>query len=388
MRFPVLLVAGLVCIGLGVGLSEWSRRHPPEKPAAIAAAAKAAASKLTPEELILTESPVDLPADAEALRGADAELNAQGSNLLLPEDFTLAGVTAVLGRTLFARNAVGHANALYLVVEEGKQGSKQTLVRLTINDAPKALAAHRPGVTAIAVDDNRLYWAEGGSIFSIDATQGGAARGIASFTRARVTSLAANGKALVATLVPEALDPFSSDPVGGVVAIKLTSGKVEALATLQIRPSEAGTDGVNAVWVAGYPADLYAADFVTHTQKTLATRVDGPALLSDGFVVFRHPAAGDPGLQRVSISGDEPKGIAKGDIDHVCQFGSDLWFSIGGSLNHVTSSGGGEQEVAKLPHAVLELAATDDALYALLRQDAGGHLLVRLPWSAPAGSRP
>ena len=100
------------------------------------------------------------------------------------------------------------------------------------------------------------------------------------------------------------------------------------------------------------------------------------------------PAAGDPGLQRVSISGEEPKGIAKGDIDHVCQFGSDLWFSIGGSLNHVTSSGGGEQEVAKLPHAVLELAATDDALYALLRQDAGGHLLVRLPRSAPEGSRP
>jgi hypothetical protein len=387
MRFPVLLLAGLGCIVLGIGISEYSRRHPAEKPSQIAEAAKAAATKVTPEELISTESLSDLSPDADAVKLANLELLAQSTNLELPEDVTVHGAKAVLGGTLFARNALGHANTLFLIVEEGKQGAKQTLVRLTANDAPKALAVHRPGITALAAEGSKVYWAEGGNLYAIDAQQGGTAKGVVRFTKARVTSLGVHGQVLVATLVPDALDPFSSDPVGGVVSIAVDNGKVQALATQQIRPSEAGCDGTNAVWVAGYPADLFSANLVTHSQTTLASRVDGPALVHDGAVVFRHPASGDPGLQRVGITGGEPATVAKGDIDRVCGFGNDLWFSVGGAISHVTAEGNGEKEVAKLAHPVSELAATDDALYALVRQNSGGHLLLALPRSPTEGSR-
>lgn len=388
MRFPVLLIAGVLCIALGVGLSEWSRRHPAEKAAVTAEKAKAAATSLSPDELLTTESPEDLPADPDALRTADSALAAQAKGLALPADVTVPGARAALGGALFARNALARGNALFLVVEEGKQGAQQTLVRLTASDAPRALAIHRPAVSAIAVDGTRLYWAEGGSIFSTDSARGGAGKGLVRFPKARITSLGAAGGTLVATLVPKALDPFSSDPVGAVVSVQLGDGKVQTLATLQIRPSDAGTDGVNAVWVAGYPADLFSADLATHAQKTLAMRVDGPVLIDDGFVSFRHPSAADPGLQRVPIRGGEVTMLAKGEIDRVCQFGGDLWFSVGGSVSHVTRLGGDLKEVAKLPHAVLELAATDDALYALARQEDGRHLLLSLPRSTPEGSRP
>lgn len=386
MRFPVLLIAGVLCIALGLSLSEWSRRHPAEKAAVTAEKAKAAATTLPPDELLTTESPDDLPAEPDALRVADAALADQAKGLALPEGITVPGARVALGGSLFARNALARGNTLFLVVEEGKQGAKQTLVRITASDAPRALAIHRPAVGGIAVDGTKLYWAEGGALFSTDSATGGTGKGLARFPKARITSLGAGSGMLVATLVPKELDPFSSDPVGAVVSVRLSDGKVQTLATLQIRPSDAATDGASAVWVAGYPADLFSADLATHAQKTLAMRVDGPVLIDDGFVTFRHPSAGDPGLQRVPIRGGEVAMLAKGEIDRVCQFGGDVWFSVGGSLSHLTRTGADAKEVAKLPHAVLELAATDDALYALARQDDGRHLLLSLPRSTPEGS--
>jgi hypothetical protein len=158
-RFPVMIVAGLVCIALGVLGSEWARRNPPEKPAPVVPTPEA---PLTLEELTSTERLPDLKADPEGLGASNAELTVLAQAAGLPDDFAVPAAKAVLQASLTLRNAAAHANAVYLVLEEGKQGAKQTLIRVG-TDGPKALAVHRPQVGAIALHAGRLYWAEGGS---------------------------------------------------------------------------------------------------------------------------------------------------------------------------------------------------------------------------------
>lgn len=110
-------------------------------------------------------------------------------------------------------------------------------------------------------------------------------------------------------------------------------------------------------------------------------------LLEDGLVTFRHPVVGSPELVRLGADGKAVV-LAKGEVDRVTQLSGDAWYSIGPVISRVDKAGANEKEVARLPHPVLELAVTDDALYVVTRQDSGGHLLLRLPRSTPEGSRP
>ena len=384
MRFPILLVAGVVCIVLGVAGSEWSRRHPAEKPVPVVVPKPAA---LTADELAVTEALPDVPSDDEALRVANAELTGFARDAKLPEDYEVAHAKAVLGGSLFARNATPHGNAIFFISEEGKQGAKQSLLRVTADELPRVLAAHRPGVGAIAVDGARLYWSEGGSVFSTDATTGGAAKGLIRFPKARLTALGVSGNVLVASLVPKDLDLFSSEPVGAIISVSTTDGRVKVLASKQVRPAETRTDGKTAVWIAGYPADLWQVELPGSEPRVLSTRADGPVLLEDGFVTFRHPVVGSPELVRLGADGT-PVVLAKGEVERVAQLSGDVWYSMGPVVTRVDKAGAHEKEVARLPHPVLELGVTDDALYVVTRQDSGGHLLVRLPRSTPEGSRP
>ncbi len=384
MRFPILLLAGVVCIVLGVAGSEWSRRHPHEKPVPILIPL---APPLTAEELSATELLTDEKIDAEGLRVANAELTGFARDARLPEDFGVSEAKAVLAGSLFARNAVPHGNAVFLISEEGKQGVKQSLLRITASDLPKALVVHRPGIGAIAVEGSRLYWSEGGSIFSTDATLGGEARAVIRFPKGRITSLAVAQKVLIAALVPRPLDPFSSEPVGILVSVSIPDGKVKVLASQQVRPAEAHTDGSSVVWVGGYPADLWKVELPAGEPRLVSTRADGPVLLEDKSVTFRHPVTGAPELVRMGTDGTSVV-LAKGEVERVTQLAGEVWFSVGGSVRRVSVQGEHEKAVAQLPHPVLELAVTDDALYAVIRQDSGGHLLLRLPRSTPEGSRP
>ncbi len=384
MRFPILLVAGLVCIALGVAGSEWSRRHPPEK---VVAPVPPPPAALSADALATTEPQPDVAADDEALRISNAELTGFARDAKLPEDFSVPGSKAVLGGSLFARNALPHGNAVFLIAEEGKQGAKQTLMRITAEELPKALAVHRPSVGVIALEGARLYWSEGGALFSTDASTGGLAKGVVRFPKARITSLAVAGDVLVVALVPKDLDLFSSEPVGAIVSVSLADARVKVLASKQVRPAETRTDGKSAVWIAGYPADLWQASLPGGEPRVVSTRADGPVLLEDTFITFRHPVVGAPELVRLASDGN-PVVLAKGEIDRVTQAAGDVWFSVGGAISHVDAKGTNEKVVATLPHPVLELAVTDDALYAVVRQDSGGHLLVRLPRSSPEGARP
>ncbi|MBS1149457.1 MAG: hypothetical protein H6Q89_1155 [Myxococcaceae bacterium] len=384
MRFPILLVTGLVCIVLGVAGSEWSRRHPAEKLAPVVLPPPAA---LTADALAVTEPLADVPADAEQLHVSNAELTGFARDVKLPESFAVAEAKAVLGGSLFARHATAHGNAVFFISEEGKQGAKQTLVRVTAGDLPRALAVHRPGVGALALDGTRLYWSEGGAIFSTDSTAGGAAKAVVQFPKARITSLGVSGNLLVAALVPKALDPFSSEPVGAIVSVSISDGRVKVLAGKQVRPAEVRTDGRSAVWIAGYPAELWQAELPGGEPRLLSTRADGPVLLENAFITFRHPVVGSPELVRMGADGTSVV-LAKGEVDRVTQLAGDSWFSVGGTVSRVDARGEQTQVVARLPQPVLELAVTDDALYVVTRQEAGGHLLVRLPRSTPEGARP
>ncbi len=382
MRFPILLVAGLVCIALGVTGSEWSRRHPREKAAPVVVPP---APALSAEELSAHEPQPDAPADDEGLRTSNTELAALGKDAQLPAGLGVVGAQAVLTGQLFGRSALAHGNAFFLVVEEGKKGTTQTLLRVTATEPPRALAVHRPNVGTLAAGGSRLYWSEGGAIFSTDATSGGAAKGLIHFPNARLTSLGVSGDVLVASLVPKALDPFSSDAVGAVVSVALTGGKVKVLARGLARPVDARTDGTRAVWISGYPADLWGMDLTGSEPQLLSTRADGPVLLSEGSVTFRHPVVGSPELARIPVGGGQSVPLAKGEIDRVTQQGSDVWYSVGPVVSRV--DGANQTVVARLPDQVLELGATDDALYVVTRQAAGGHLLLRLPRTTPEGSR-
>lgn len=384
MRFPILLVSGVACIVLGIAGSEWSRRHPAEKPAPVVVPPHV---KATASELAVTEPLADVPADAEALRISTAELTGFARDAKLPEDFGVPDAKAVLGGSLFARNATPHGNAVFFISEEGKQGTKQTLLRVTADELPKALAVHRPGVAAIAVDGTRLYWAEGGSLFSTDSTVGGTAKAIARFPRARVTSFGVAGEVLIAALVPSDLDPFSSEPAGALVSVSLVNGTVKVLAAEQVRPGDVHTDGARVVWIAGYPADLMEVTLPGSEPRVASTRADGPVLLEEGAITFRHPLVGAPELLLLAADGASQV-LAKGEIDRVTQLGGEVWFSVGPVVSRVGKQGQNGKIVAQLPRPVIELAVTDDALYAVTRQETGGHLLIRLPRSTPEGARP
>ncbi len=384
MRFPTFLVAGLVCIVLGATGSEWARRHPREKVVAPVAPPPAA---LSPQELATTEPLPDLPADDEALRVSNAELAGFAKDALLPADFEVPDAKAILGGPLFARNALPHGDAMFLVTEEGKQGAKQTLLRISVERGPKAIAVHRPGVVGIAVSGTRLYWAEGGAVYSVDAVTGGAAKGVVKFPKARLTALGVSGDVLVAALVPKDLDLFSSAAEGAIVTVSLSNGRVKVLAGQQVRPTETRTDGKTAAWIAGYPADLWQVSVEGGEAKLVSTRADGPLWLEAGALTFRHPVVGAPEVLRVEADGASHV-LAKGEIDHVTQGGDDVWFSLGTTVSHVDTKGLKQTVVAQLPQPVVDLAITDDALFVVMRQEAGGHLLVQLPRSTPVGRRP
>ncbi len=382
-RFPVMIVAGLVCIVLGVLGSEWARRNPPEKPAPVEAKPEA---PLTPEELTSTERLPDLKADTDGIAASNTELATRAGATTLPDDYEVPDAKPVIQAAFTLRNAAAHGNAAYAVLEEGKQGAHQTLVRVSADGPPKALAVHRPQVGALTLHAARLYWAEGGSVFHLDANVGGVAKGVVRFPRARVTSLGVHGDVLIATLVPRDHDPFSSDPVGAVVSVALKDGTVKLLAKEQIRPAEAGTDGTRAVWIAGYPSDLWMAELASAEAKQLTTRADGPVTLQDGFITYRHPVIGAPELIRLQVGAGQ-KVLATGEIDRVATSWGDVWYSVAGTIHSVDKFGENARVVAKLPRPVLELAVSDDAVYAVTRLDAGGHLLVRLPRSTPQGAR-
>lgn len=348
MRF---LVAGLVLIALGVGLTEYTRRHPSETKKAEATGAKkvkaAPTAPPTMTALIETVAPAPDTAaptdtfDVESLRAAKGEVAPGFSSLLRG---------AVKGREL---RAIGDGVVVLL-----ERTGASALVRVSRAGEPTVLSVRTEPVSSVTFDPkgDRLVWGEGGSVKSV-AVSGGEVKTLLTFARALVTSVAAHGGTVVAALVPRDGDPFAADPNGAVVS--LVDGEVKLIATEQIRPREVLFDGKDeAFFVAGYPSGLTRVALDGSFTARIAERADGPVALEPGAITYRFPQASSPELKRGGRSGGAVKTVARVDAE---------WLAVQDGAVRYTTTGIAPRLFEAKPDAEtgVELAALKGAVKGL-----------------------
>ncbi len=373
MRF---LIAGLVMIGLGIGLSEWSVRHPPEKsdkkdPSTPKVAETPKAISL--EELLKSETCGAEVRDGSVMSAVEQRVKVVTEKPgVAPE-----GTTALMGNEVF-RGLAAHEKRAYVVVEEGKAGVQQGV--LGVGPAGGiAVTGSRPGISAIASWERTVYWAEEKGVFARTDGGDGAPRCLVRLPNAKVTALAVNGESLVLAVVPKGTDPFSTDPVGAVLAVMPGREGVVVLATKLQRLSEVLTDGKRAFWVSGYPSGVQTAGLTgDSTPSELAARGGGPLALAGDSLVFRLTTTGAPELMKVALEGGTAVSLAATEADRVVARGEDLFFSVGPELKKLPLKGGAPVLVRKFDEPVLELGSTEEGLVVLTRQATGAQVLLRV----------
>lgn len=320
MRF---LVAGLVLIVLGIGLTEYTRRNPSEEKKEGSKAAKKVknASTTPPTMQALVETAAvapDAPAPTDSFDLA---------SLLTSTGDAAQGFTPVLRGAVKARELRGAGTGAVVVLEKG---GVTALVSLPVSGAPTVLTV-RPGQVSTVWFDaeaQQVVWGEGGMVKSMPLS-GGEVKTHVSFTRALVTSVASYKSKVVASLVPKDGDPFASDPNGAVVAID--SGDVKLIAVEQIRPREVVFDGKDeAFFVAGYPSGLTRAALDGSFTARIAERADGPIALESDGITYRFPQASSPELKRGSRSGGAVKTVARVDVE---------WLAVQNGVARYTTTG-------------------------------------------------
>ncbi len=373
MRF---LIAGLVMIGLGIGLSEWSIRHPPEKSASKDSGAPKETEKpkaVSLEQLLVSESCGAEVRDGSVMTAVEARLKVVTEKPGVAPD----GTTALMGNEVF-RGLAAHEKRAFVVVEEGKAGVQQGV--LGIGPAGGiAVTGNRQGISAISAWERTVYWAEEKGVFARTDGGDGAPRCLVRLPNAKVTALAVHGESLVLAVVPKGTDPFSTDPVGAVLAVTPGREGVVVLATKLQRLSEVLTDGKRAFWVSGYPSGVQAAALTgDSTPSELAARGGGPLALAGDALIYRLTTTGAPELMKVALAGGEPVSLAATEADRVVARGEDLFFSVGPELKKLPLKGGSATLVKKFDEPVLELGSTEDGLVVVTRQATGAQVVVRV----------
>ncbi len=314
-----ILIAGLVLIALGIGLSEYQRRHE-EAPAPGAAKKKknppVANTPPSTKALIETAAPAaDEPGDTAALTAALASLQS---------DAKVDGLTTVLSGAFTARDVVTGSTFAVAVVGVGGQSG---LVRIAAGEPVKALVARKNAITALAVDGATVWWAEGQRVFSVDAEGKVAVK--TQFATASVLGLAAKNGTVVAALVPKDGDPFSTDPTGALVKLN-PDGTAALVVGEQVRPHDVLIEGSDAFFVAGYPSALVRASLDGSFSAQIAERADGPLAFDGEGLVHRFPQTGAPEVRRVARAGGSQVTLARGDVD---------WLTAAGGVTRYTTVG-------------------------------------------------
>lgn len=362
MRF---LVVGLVLVGLGIAVTEYTRRTATpssEKPAEVAK--KPAPKKVEPpptSRALLETQP--LP-DVAAGAGDDASAALAKWTPSAPSKDELAVVLA--GPFAVREVRAGPGFAVAAVEKDGQR----LLVRLSKADAPKALASRKAAVTALATDGDTVVWAEGGDVFQVPAA-GGEVKALASLKKGVVASLAVKGALVLAALTPRDADPFAADPNGAVV--KLDGGTVTAVATELVRPKELLTDGNEAWLIAGYPSGLTRAALDGSFSARIVDRADGPLAFDDDGLVFRAPLGGGSELKHTARAGGSMRTVAAIDADFAAAGAGTVTFSSSGiSPRLYAVSGGGEpKELLPLKGTVKGLAASGATVVLAVTDDGG-----------------
>lgn len=368
MRF---LLAGLVCLSLGIGLTEYMRRNP---------ATKGDSPTTEPETLPSGKKKPSYPKAVAAL----LELDAAGTDtpsaspelaalLSTPEAAPVAGFSAIAGGAFTARELKGGFGAALFVMEaNGKSG----LVRASQGEAPKLLFS-RESIGALAVDGSTVFFSEGGLVATTHARGGEPIAVRARFKNAVVTSLASAGDLVVVTLMPKGVDPLSTDAVGAVAAIS-ADGEVTLIAQEQVRPRAALTDGKDAFWVAGFPSGLWRGALDGAFSSQLSDKAEDPIALDGDGAFFRSPLGTGAELRRVGRAGGNMQTLAAADVGFLVASSGLVRFAtvgVGPKLMEVTS-GAEPTEVMAITGSARGLALGGTTLFLLTTGDDGKSLLL------------
>ncbi|MDP2274830.1 MAG: hypothetical protein Q8N23_16855 [Archangium sp.] len=365
MRF---LLAGLACLLLGIGLTEYMRRHPSKVDGSTTTEPEAApdGTKKKPKypaavaALLETDAAgSDTPATAPEL----AEL------LSAPKGEPIAGFAPIAGGAFTARELRGGFGAALFVMDVN---GKSALVRASQGEPPKMLFARNGAIGALAVDGSTVFFSEGGLVGTTHARGGEPVVVRARFKNSLVTSLASSGDLVVVTLMPNGVDPLSTDPVGAVAAIS-SEGEVTLIAQEQVRPRAAMTDGKDAFWIAGFPSSLMRGALDGAFSSQLSDKAEEPIALDGDGVFFRSPQGTGPELRRVGRAGGNMQTLATADVGFLVASSGLVRFATVGAgpkLMEVTS-GAEPTEVMSIAGSPRGLALGGTTLFLLTASDDG-----------------
>ena len=370
MRF---LLAGLARLALGIGLTEYNRRHATKTDPTSAEPADPGApdGKKKPKypKAVATLHETDAPATDSPT--ASPELAAL---LSVPEGSAAAGFAPIAGGAFSARELRGGFGAALFVMEaNGKSG----LVRASPGDKPKLLFSRDGTIGAVSVDGSTVFFSDGGLVASTHARGGEPVVVRARFKNAVVTSLASSGDLVVVTLMPSSVDPLSTDPVGAVAAIS-SDGEVTLIAQEQVRPRAAHTDGKDAFWGAGFPSGLYRGALDGAFSSQLSDKAEEPIALDGDGVFFRSPQGTGPELRRVGRAGGNMQTLATADVGFLVASSGLVRFATlgaGPKLMEVTA-GAEPTEVMSIAGSPRGLALGGTTLFLLTTSDDGKSVLL------------
>lgn len=369
MRF---LLVGLACLLLGIGLTEYNRRH-----ASKSDTTAEPADPATPEGKKKPKYPKAVAALLEtAPAGTDAPTASPelASLLSVPEGSAGGGFAPIAGGSFVARELRGGFGAALFVMEvNGKSG----LVRASPGEQPKLLFSREGTIGALSVDGSTVFFSDGGLVASTHARGGEPVVVRARFKNAVVTSLASSGDLVVVTLMPAGVDPLSTDPVGAVAAIS-SEGEVTLIAQEQVHPRAAHTDGKDAFWIAGFPSGLYRGALDGAFSSQLSDKAEEPIALDRDGVFFRSPQGTGPELRRVGRAGGNMQTLATADVGFlVASSGLVRFATIGAGPKLMEVIEGAEPtEVMAISGSPRGLAQGGTTLFLLTTSDDGKSVLL------------
>lgn len=370
MRF---LLAGLACLALGIGLTEYNRRHAsktdttstePADPTSPGAKKKPKYPRAVAALLETDTAGTDTPT-------ASPELAAL---LSVPAGSAGGGFAPIAGGGFSTRELRGGFGAALFVMEvNGKSG----LVRASPGDQPKLLFSRNGTIGALAVDGSTVFFSDGGLVASTHARGGEPVVVRARFKNAVVTSLASSGDLVVVTLMPAGVDPLSTDAVGAVAAIS-SEGEVTLIAQEQVRPRAAHTDGKDAFWIGGFPSGLYRGALDGAFSSQLSDKAEEPIALDGDGVFFRSPQGTGPELRRVGRAGGNMQTLATADVGFlVASSGLVRFATIGAGAKLMEVTAGAEPtEVMPIAGSPRGLALGGTTLFLLTTSDDGKSVLL------------
>ena len=357
------LIAGLVCLIIGIGLTEYQRRHPTVSEAKTEdGSPKKKTTRLSSE----MEALIALDAPGTEGREVSAELQAL---LAAPGGPELHGFSEVTTGKFNARELHGGFGAALFIIDAN---GSSAVVRASAGDPATVIASRKGRIDALGVDGSTVFFSSNGALIQTFARGDEAPVVRARFKNATVTSIAAAGDTLIVTLVPKS-DP---DEEGAVVAVQ-SDGTLVVIAKKQQNPRGAQTDGKDAYWVAGESAGLWRGALDGAFSSQLTEPADVPLALDGDAVYYRAPMGTGTELRKVGRAGGKQATLITAEVGALAVSSGLIRIATtgaGAGLLELTS-GTEASKVMDLPGSVRGLAIGGTQLFLLTQNDDGTTVL-------------